>query len=65
MPGSALVLNRLLDGFTGTLTTQKWAALAKSSHDTALRDIQGLIDQGLLKKNEGGGRSTSYSLIVE
>ena len=60
-----LVLNRLLDGFTGTLTTQKWAALAKSSHDTALRDIQGLIDQGLLKKNEGGGRSTSYSLIVE
>jgi Fic family protein len=60
-----LVLNRLLDGLTGTLTTQKWAVLAKSSHDTALRDIQGLIDHGLLKKNDGGGRSTSYSLIVE
>ena len=57
-----LVLNRLLDGLTGMLTTQKWALLAKSSHDTALRDIQGLIDQGLLKKNDGGGRSTSYSL---
>ena len=60
-----LLLNRLLDGFTGKLTTKKWAVLAKCSHDTALRDIQGLIDQGLLKKDEGGGRSTSYSLIVE
>jgi Fic family protein len=56
------VLNRLLDGFAGKLTTKKWAALAKCSHDTALRDIQSLIDQGLLKKGEGGGRSTSYSL---
>jgi Fic family protein len=56
------VLNRLLDGFTGTLTTKKWATLAKCSHDTALRDIQGLIDEGLLKKEAGGGRSTSYSL---
>ena len=43
----------------------EWAMLAKCSHDTALRDIQRLIDQGLLKKNEGGGRSTSYSLSVE
>lgn len=60
-----LVLNRLLDGFTGTLTTQKWALIAKSSHDTALRDIQGLIDQGLVRKDEGGGRSTSYSLVFE
>jgi Fic family protein len=60
-----LVLNRLLDGFAGKLTTKKWAALAKCSHDTALRDIQRLIDEGLLKKEEGGGRSTSYSLIVE
>jgi len=60
-----LVLNRLLDGFTGTLTTKKWALLAKSSHDTALRDIQSLIDQGLLTKDEGGGRSTSYSLVLE
>jgi Fic family protein len=57
-----VILNRLLDGFTGTLTTTKWAALTKSSHDTALRDIQDLIDQGLLKKDTGGGRSTSYSL---
>ena len=60
-----LVLNRLLDGFTGKLTTSKWAVLAKCSHDTALRDIQSLIDQGLLRKDEGGGRSTSYSLVLE
>ncbi|MBM2811849.1 MAG: cell filamentation protein Fic [Chloroflexi bacterium] len=56
------VLNRLLDGFTGNLTTVKWARLAKCSHDTALRDIQSLIELGLLKKDAGGGRSTSYSL---
>jgi Fic family protein len=59
------VLNRLLEGFTGNLTTKKWAMLARSSHDTALRDIQGLIDQGLLRKDKGGGRSTSYSLVLE
>lgn len=57
-----LVLNQLLDGFTGKLTTKKWAALAKCSHDTALRDIHNLIEQGLLKKDEGGGRSTSYAI---
>lgn len=56
------IINRLLDGFDGKLTTTKWAELEKCSHDTALRDIQGLIDSGLLKKDTGGGRSTSYSL---
>jgi len=57
-----VILNRLLDGFVGNLTTTKWATLARSSHDTALRDIQNLIEQGMLKKDAGGGRSTSYSL---
>jgi Fic family protein len=56
------VLNRLLDGFVGKLTTTKYAKLAKCSHDTALRDIQELIAHGVLKKDPGGGRSTSYSL---
>jgi Fic family protein len=56
------ILNRLLDGFDGTLTTTKWAKLAKCSHDTALRDVQALIEHRILKKDEGGGRSTSYSL---
>jgi Fic family protein len=57
-----LILNRLLDGFTGNLTTTKWAKLVKCSHDTALRDIQDLIERGILKKDAHGGRSTSYSL---
>jgi Fic family protein len=56
------VLNRLLDGFEGKLTTAKYAKLAKCSHDTALRDIQELIEHGILEKGPGGGRSTSYSL---
>lgn len=56
------ILNRLLDGFDGKLTTTKWAKLATCSHDTALRDIQDLIEHGILKRDEGGGRSTSYSL---
>ncbi|PCH60161.1 MAG: cell filamentation protein Fic [Gammaproteobacteria bacterium] len=59
------VLNRLLDGFEGKLTTSKWAKLAKCSQDTAYRDILDLIDRGALQKNAGGGRSTSYSLFIE
>ncbi|HEV7603052.1 MAG TPA: Fic family protein [Bradyrhizobium sp.] len=55
------ILNRLLDGFEGKLTSSKWALIEKCSPDTALRDIQDLVDQGVLAKDEGGGRSTSYS----
>ena len=57
------MINRLLDGFEGKLTTSKWAALTKSSNDTALRDIQQLVDRGILMRNPAGGRSTSYSLV--
>jgi Fic family protein len=57
-----LVINRLIDGFEGKLTTSKWAALTKSSQDTALRDIQQLVERGVLVRNDAGGRSTSYSL---
>lgn len=57
-----LVLNKLLDAFEGKLTTTKWAKMTKCSHDTALRDIQRLVDRGILVKDAGGGRSTSYSL---
>lgn len=56
------MLNRLLDGFEGKLTTSKWAVIAKCSPDTALRDITDLLNRGLLRKAEGGGRSTSYLL---
>lgn len=56
------VLNKLLDGFQGKLTSSKWAQLTKISPDTALRDITDLIQRGILQKDAGGGRSTSYSL---
>ncbi len=57
-----LVLNRVLDGMQGRLTNAKWAALAKCSADTALRDINGLLALGVLGKLEGGGRNTAYAL---
>jgi len=56
------VLNRVLDGFQGKLTTSKWAKLAPCSPDTALRDIGDLVARGILSKAEAGGRSTSYHL---
>ncbi len=58
-----IVVKRLLDGFAGTLTTSKYAKLAKCSPDTALRDIQDLVDRGVLVRSAAGGRSTSYKLI--
>jgi Fic family protein len=57
-----LVLNRLLNGFEGKLTTSKYATLAKCSQDTALRDILPLVEHGILVRNPEGGRSTSYAL---
>ncbi|HVZ46928.1 MAG TPA: Fic family protein [Ramlibacter sp.] len=56
------LLNRLLDGFEGKLTSSKWAAIAKCSPDTALRDINELVALGVLRKGEGAGRSTGYGL---
>lgn len=69
VPGARLnerqvkVLNRLLDGFEGKLTSGKWAALAKCSPDTALRDINELVQLGVLRRSDAGGRSTSYELV--
>ena len=57
-----MMLNRLLDGFEGKLTNAKWAKLAKCSPDTALRDLQYLVDRGILLRGPEGGRSTSYLL---
>lgn len=57
------ILNRLLDGFEGKLTSSKWAAISKCSADTALRDINELVALGVLCKTDSGGRSTSYELI--
>jgi Fic family protein len=68
-PGSAplnerqvKLVNRLLDGFDGKLTSSKWATIAKCSPDTALRDITDLLARGILRKLDAGGRSTSYEL---
>ena len=56
------VLNKLLDGFDGKLTSSKWAVIAKCSPDTALRDINDLLARGVLNKTDAGGRSTHYEI---
>jgi Fic family protein len=56
------MLNRLLDGFEGKLTTTKWAKIMKSSQDTAARDVQDLVERGILIRSAEGGRSTWYAL---
>jgi Fic family protein len=58
------LLNRLLDGFEGKLTSSKWAAVAECSPDTALRDINELVTLGVLRRTPGGGRSTGYELTI-
>lgn len=60
-----LVLNRLLDGFDGKLTSSKWAKLAKCSQDTATRDIDDLIRKGILTRTPARGRSTSYEVVIK
>jgi Uncharacterized conserved protein len=57
-----MMLNKMLDGFEGKLTTSKWAKISKCSQDTALRDIQDLIYKQILVKEPSGGRSTNYEL---
>ncbi len=58
------VINRLLDGFEGNLTSSKWAKLTKCSQDTALRDISDLVNRQILSKDQAGGRSTNYTLCL-
>jgi Fic family protein len=54
---------RLMGDFEGKLTTSKWAKLNKCSTDTALRDLQDLVEKGMLTRSESGGRSTAYELV--
>jgi Fic family protein len=58
------MLNRVLDGFNGKLTARKWSVITGSSMPTAARDIKELIDLGLLIRNEGGSKNTSYRIPV-
>ena len=57
------IVNRLSDGFEGNFTTAKWAQIAKCSQDPALRDINGLVEMGVLARSTAGGRSTKYELV--
>jgi Fic family protein len=57
------IINKLLDGFEGKLTTAKYAKITKCSRDTALRDVTDLIEKGILIKEEGLGKNTSYVLV--
>lgn len=58
------MINKMLDGFEGKVTTSKWANITKCSHDSALRDIQDLINKNIIHKDASGGRSTSYLLNI-
>lgn len=60
-----LMLNKLFEGFDGKLNSSKWAKIAKCSTDTALRDIQDLMNKNILKKENAGGRSTNYELVTD
>lgn len=61
-PRQVRILNRLLDGFEGKLTSSMWATMARCSPDTALRDISALVALGVLRRAPGAGRNTSYEL---
>jgi Fic family protein len=58
------LLNRILDGFEGKLTSSKWAKIANCSKETAVRDINDLISKNILQREEAGGRSTNYELMI-
>ncbi len=58
----SLLINKILDGFDGKLTSSKWAKIVKCSKDTAIRDINDLINKNILQKEAAGGRSTNYEL---
>jgi Fic family protein len=59
-----LILNKLFDGFEGKLQTSKWAKIAKTSTDTALRDIKDLVEKGILQQTNEGGRNANYELVA-
>jgi Fic family protein len=58
-----LILNKLFDDFEGKLQTSKWAKIVKTSTDTALRDIKDLVEKGILKRTDQGGRNANYELV--
>jgi Fic family protein len=65
-PRQVKVVNKLLEagpeGFEGGMTNRKYVSITKVSSETAKRDLAELEEHRILKRNEGGGRSISYSL---
>lgn len=58
-----IILNKLFGDFEGKLQTSKWAKIVKTSTDTALRDIKDLVEKGILKQTDEGGRNANYELV--
>ncbi len=58
------VLNIYLDGYVGKLTVKNWAKHAKTSPDTALRDVKQLIDRGILIPQEDKLRNVPYGIVI-
>lgn len=59
------MLNLFLDGYEAKITSKTWASLAKCSKDTAIRDIQDLVDKEILREDIPGAKRPSYSIIYD
>ena len=59
------MLNLFLDGYEAKITSKTWATLAKCSKDTAIRDIQDLMEKGILREDIPGAKRPSYSIIYD
>ena len=59
------MLNLFLDGYEAKITSKNWASLAKCSKDTAIRDIQDLVDKGILREDQLGAKRPSYSIVYD
>ena len=59
------ILNLFLDGYEAKITSKTWATLAKCSKDTAIRDIQDLVEKDILREDIPGAKRPSYSIIYD
>ena len=59
------VINLFLDGYEAKISSKTWAALAKCSKDTAIRDIQDLVDKNILVETVPGAKRPSYSIVYD
>lgn len=59
------MLNLFLDGYEAKITSKAWATLAKCSKDTAIRDIQDLVEKNVLIEDIPGAKRPSYSIVYD